>query len=95
MLDMTIAGQVGLFVGAWGMSNAISRLVGSILGGVGRDVIAAFTGKPTLGYIVVFGIMAIFMVVSLLILTRINVGEFKENVEQSSIIERAAIAGDA
>src|SRR3990170_3867571 len=36
MLDMTTAGNVGLFIGAWGMANAISRLLGSVLGGAVR-----------------------------------------------------------
>lgn len=39
MLDMTVNGQVGLFIGAWGMANAISRLIGSVLGGAGRDIL--------------------------------------------------------
>ncbi len=94
MLDMTIAGQVGLFVGAWGMANAISRLVGSILGGVGRDLIAAFTGNVIYGYVVVFGVMAGFMAISLVMLTRIDVAVFQEANQPPSVIERAAIAGD-
>jgi len=95
MLDMTVQGQVGLFIGAWGMANAISRLVGSILGGAGRDILTHFSGDALLGYIVVFGIMALFMVVSLIMLKRINVREFQQNMDQPSMIERAALAGDA
>jgi MFS transporter, BCD family, chlorophyll transporter len=95
MLDMTLAGQVGLFVGAWGMANAISRLVGSVLGGIGRDVIGQITGDPVLGYVVVFGIMAAFMVVSLILLTYIDVAEFQKGSEQIPVVERAAMAGDA
>jgi BCD family chlorophyll transporter-like MFS transporter len=95
MLDMTIKGQVGLFIGAWGMANAMSRLIGSILGGAGRDIITRFSGDALLGYIVVFGIMALFMVVSLVMLNRINVSEFQRNVDQRSVIERAAMSGDA
>lgn len=94
MLDMTMVGQVGLFIGAWGMANAISRLIGSILGGAGRDIISRLTGDPVLGYIVVFGVMALFMLASLVMLRKINVNEFQQRTEQSSIIERAAIAGD-
>lgn len=94
MLDMTINGQVGLFIGAWGMANAISRLIGSVMGGAGRDIITHLTGDAVLGYIIVFGVMALFMVVSLVMLNRINVQKFQQNVDQSSLIERAAIAGD-
>ncbi len=94
MLDMTIKDQVGLFIGAWGMANAISRLIGSVLGGAGRDIITRVSGDAVLGYSIVFGIMALFMVISLVMLNRINVMEFKQSVEQRSVIERAAIAGD-
>ncbi len=95
MLDMTLEGQVGLFVGAWGMANAISRLIGSVLGGIGRDVIAQSTGDPVLGYVVVFGIMAAFMLISLLMLSKIDVGKFQKSGEQSPVVERAALAGEA
>jgi BCD family chlorophyll transporter-like MFS transporter len=93
MLDMTVAGQVGLFIGAWGMANALSRLIGSVLGGAGRDIVSQFTGNTVLGYIIVFGVMALFMVISLIMLNRINVTEFQQNLETPSVIERAIIAG--
>jgi BCD family chlorophyll transporter-like MFS transporter len=95
MLDMTIDGKVGMFIGAWGMANAISRLVGSVLGGIGRDIIASLTGNPVIGYIVVFGVMAGFMLASVVMLTRIDVGLFQNQSSQPSVLERAAIAGDA
>jgi BCD family chlorophyll transporter-like MFS transporter len=94
MLDMTITGQVGLFIGAWGMANAVSRLMGSVLGGIGRDIITQISGDPILGYVVVFGVMAAFMLISLVLLTRIDVDAFHQSEEQPSVVERAAIAGD-
>ncbi len=39
MFDLTVPGMVGLYIGAWGFSDALSRLTGSILGGVVRDVV--------------------------------------------------------
>lgn len=95
MLDMTIAGQVGRFIGAWGMANAISRLIGSVLGGAGRDIITQLTGDNVLGYISVFGMMALFMLISLVLLKKINVQQFQHSSDETSVIERAAIAGDA
>jgi BCD family chlorophyll transporter-like MFS transporter len=95
MLDMTVAGQVGLFIGAWGMANAVSRLMGSVVGGMGRDLITQITGKPILGYIFAFGMMAGFMLLSLVMLTRIDVEAFKQNEKVSSIVERAALVVDA
>jgi BCD family chlorophyll transporter-like MFS transporter len=95
MLDMTIDGKVGLFIGAWGMANAVSRLIGSVLGGAGRDIIARLTGSPVLGYILVFGLMAFFMIISLIMLGRVDVDQFQQKADSYSVVERAAIAGDA
>ena len=95
MLDMTVAGQVGLFIGAWGMANAISRLLGSVLGGIGRDLVTRLTGNSILGYVIVFGVMAGFMLLSLILLNRIDVNAFRQSEEHSSVVERAAMAGDA
>ncbi len=95
MLDMTVAGQVGLFIGAWGMANAISRLLGSVLGGVVRDIITQLTENSILGYEIVFAVMAGFMLISLVMLARIDVSAFRKNKEQLTAVERAAMAGDA
>jgi MFS transporter, BCD family, chlorophyll transporter len=95
MLDMTVAGQVGLFIGAWGMANAISRLVGSVLGGIGRDIITQISGNAILGYMIVFGVMASFMLISLVMLARIDVKAFRKEEKQISVVERAALGGDA
>ncbi len=95
MLDMTIDGQVGLFIGAWGMANAISRLIGSILGGAGRDILAQLTGDVVLAYVVVFGIMALFMIISLIMLKWIKVSEFQQDATQKTVLERAAIVDEA
>ena len=95
MLDMTIDGQVGLFIGAWGMANAISRLIGSILGGAVRDVVRQVTGDPILGYIMVFGMMGIMVLITLIMLRQIDVNAFRKQAEDISVVERAALAGDA
>lgn len=95
MLDMTIEGQVGLFIGAWGMANAISRLIGSILGGAVRDIVRQATDDPVDGYILVFSMMAIMVFITLVMLKRIDVDDFHERAEDYSVVERAALAGDA
>ena len=94
MLDMTVASNVGLFIGAWGMSNAISRLLGTILGGVVRDVVTRLSQDPVLGYVIVFGIEAVMLLVSLVMLRKINVAEFQRDAEQPSLVERAAVASE-
>lgn len=95
MLDMTTVSNVGLFIGAWGMANAFSRLVGSVLGGVIRDVVAEVLLTPNLGYVVVFSIEATLLIISLLLLRHIDVSAFRRQVREPSMLERAALAGDS
>jgi BCD family chlorophyll transporter-like MFS transporter len=95
MLDMTTADKVGLFIGAWGMANALSRLLGSVLSGAVRDLAARLFQQPVLSYVLVFGIMALIMLISLIMLRRIDVKAFKQQAEATpSLVERAAMAGD-
>ena len=94
MLDMTTAENVGLFMGAWGMANAASRLVGTILGGVVRDVVTQLAGFPLTGYVTVFVIEAAMLAGSLLLLRRIDVRLFQQKAEAVSVVERAAMAGE-
>jgi len=93
MLDMTTAEQAGLFIGAWGVADAMSRGLGILLGGVVRDLVTLTTGNLDLGYILVFLIEAGLLVVSMVLLHQINVTEFRTN--QPSLVELAALTGDA
>jgi BCD family chlorophyll transporter-like MFS transporter len=94
MLDMTTAGRVGAFIGAWGMADALARLVGNLLSGVVRDLVTHASNNVVLGYTTVFGLEALMLIASLIILRSINVGEFQSGAapEQPSVIERAAMA---
>jgi BCD family chlorophyll transporter-like MFS transporter len=94
MLDMTTVSKVGLFIGAWGMANAASRLIGAMLSGVVRDVLTQVLQDPVLAYVSVFSILALLLFVSLVILRRINVSAFRQEAETSSVMERAALASD-
>ncbi len=94
MLDMTIAGRVGLFIGAWGMANALARLTGSILSGLARDLVTYLAHNPLYGYTLVFLIEAAMLILSLYILRTIDVNAFRQQSTDHSVIERAAIAGD-
>lgn len=94
MLDMTTAAKVGLFIGAWGMANAASRLIGALLSGVVRDILTQVLQDPVLAYVSVFVILALLLLISLILLRRINVAAFREQAAASSVIERAALASD-
>ncbi|HET7144603.1 MAG TPA: BCD family MFS transporter [Anaerolineales bacterium] len=92
MFDLTAPGMIGLYIGAWGFSNALSRLTGSILGGVVRDVVTQVTGQALSGYLVVFSIEALMLLIAAIMLTRIDVNKFQKSVEEPSIVEKAALA---
>ncbi len=92
MFDLTLPGYVGLFIGAWGVANALSRLAGTLMAGVVRDVATAASGNAVTGYLVVFGIEAAMLAVAAVMLTRINLKSFHEQVDAPSVIERAALA---
>jgi len=91
MFDLTVPEKVGLFIGAWGLSNALSRLTGSILGGVVRDVVTRVSGDPLAGYMVVFGIEAALLLTAILMLSGIDVVSFRKQAEAPSVFERAAM----
>ena len=91
MLDMTTEGSVGLFIGAWGMANAISRLLGSVMGGALRDTVSQAAQDPLAGYLVVFGLMALMLLVSLWMLRQINVRDFRQRTQTMSVVDRAAM----
>jgi len=94
MLDMTIAQQVGLFIGAWGMSNALSRLTGALLAGAVRDLVTHLSGSAILGYVSVFAIEAVMLLAAVLMLKYISVTTFKKQAEELTIIEKAAASTD-
>lgn len=94
MLDMTTPADVGLYIGAWGMANAFSRLIGTILSGAVRDVVTQVTQAALSGYLVVFVIEAVFIAVSLIMLSRIDVSQFRYQTGKRNLVERAALASD-
>lgn len=95
MLDMTVEGRVGMFMGAWGMADSFARLTGSVMSGAVRDVVSQMAANPVSGYLMVFAIQAGMLVISLFLLRRIDVGLFRQEASSLSVVERAAIANEA
>jgi BCD family chlorophyll transporter-like MFS transporter len=94
MFDLTVPGMVGLYIGAWGFSNALSRLTGSILGGVVRDVVTQVSGNALSGYLVVFGIEALMLFTAAIMLSRIDVTAFQKQAHEPSFTEKVALAAE-
>ncbi|GAB4540477.1 MAG: BCD family MFS transporter [Anaerolineales bacterium] len=94
MFDLTAPGMVGLYIGAWGFSNALSRLVGSLLGGALRDAVNQLSGSALSGYLVVFGVEAFMLLAAAFLLNHIDVKKFHAELEEPSFLEKAALAAE-
>jgi len=94
MLDMTSA-RVGLYIGVWGMADALARLFGSLLSGGLRDLGAHASGDPLLGYGLVFFVEAALMLLSWFMLRKVNVARFRNKAQSTGVVERAALLDDA
>lgn len=94
MFDFTVPGMVGLYIGAWGFSNALSRLVGSILGGVLRDAVDQITGQALTGYLVVFTVEGLMLLVAAIMLMRLDVKKFQKGAQEPSFMEKVALAAE-
>ncbi len=92
MFDFTTPINVGLYIGAWGFSNALSRLTGSLLSGIVRDGVTHLSNQALFGYLVVFSIEAAMLLTATLMLKHIDVQIFREKAEHPSFVERIALA---
>jgi MFS transporter, BCD family, chlorophyll transporter len=66
-MNLAPKNQVGLALGAWGAVQASAAGVAIALGGVIRDVVAVFAG-PLSGYLVVYAIELILLVVTMIVM---------------------------
>jgi BCD family chlorophyll transporter-like MFS transporter len=94
MFDLTVEGKVGLYIGAWGFSNGLSRLTGILLAGVVADGVTQATGSALGGYLVVFGIEALMLFIAAWMLTRIDVSAFRRQAHEPAFIEKVALAAE-
>lgn len=94
MFELTVPEKVGLYIGAWGFSNGLSRLTGLLMAGVVADVATRVTGQALSGYLVVFGIEAAMLLVAAIMLSRIDVGAFKQQAHDPAFIDKVAVAAE-
>ncbi len=83
MLDLTAAETAGTFIGAWGLAQAMSRGLATLIGGVILDIGKNIFATPLMSYSLVFIIQAIGMLVAIAFLDRVDVKEFKENTNRT------------
>ncbi|HMV29717.1 MAG TPA: BCD family MFS transporter [Anaerolineales bacterium] len=94
MFDLTVPEKVGLYIGAWGFSNGLSRLVGLLMAGVIADVATKITGDALHGYLVVFGLEALMLFIAAIMLYRIDVGVFQKKAHEPGFAEKIALASE-
>jgi BCD family chlorophyll transporter-like MFS transporter len=85
MLDLTLPEAAGTFVGVWGLAQALSRAIGKVVGGALYDLgrLLPFGDYPLTPFVIVFGIELAFALLSLSLLNRLNVGQFREDTGRS------------
>lgn len=78
MMDMTVDGARGLYMGLWGVAQAFGTAFAAILGGALKTALIE-TGwlTPSLGYGVIFGLETIVMVISIALLRAVSVESFR------------------
>lgn len=81
MLDMTIPQAAGLYIGAWGVANFAGQALGSILSGLLRDLLYQLTGSALSGYLLVFGLEVVGLLIAIGLFRTISVEEFRRNAE--------------
>lgn len=94
MFELTVPEKVGLYIGAWGFSNGLSRLVGLLMAGIVADVATYLTGNSLNGYLVVFGIEALMLLIAAIMLTKINVTAFQRDAEAPNFVEKVALTAE-
>jgi BCD family chlorophyll transporter-like MFS transporter len=94
MFDLTVPEKVGLYIGAWGFSNGLSRLVGLLMAGIVADVAAQVTGNALSGYLVVFSMEAFMLFAAAVMLYRIDVNAFQKKAHEPSFSEKIILAAE-
>jgi len=94
MFDLTLRKKIGLYIGAWGFSNGLSRLVGLLMAGVVADLATQFSGDALNGYLIVFSLEALMLFIAAFMLYRIDVNTFTKNAHEPAFVDKAALAAE-
>jgi BCD family chlorophyll transporter-like MFS transporter len=85
MMDITDRANAALYIGIWGIAQALGTGLANLGAGLMRDIaFNTFTGNLGVGYGFVFSVQALGSLISILLFMRINVVEFKRELEEIS-----------
>lgn len=92
MMDMTLITGAGLYLSLWTVSETLARGVGTLIGGLIRDVGMSVTGNNyAVAYAAVFIFQAVGFLLTLLLLNRINVGAFQASMPSAAMVVESAM----
>ena len=85
MLDLTLPQVAGTFVGVWGLAQAYSRAAGKLLGGGLLDLARSLhpAGGPLSAFAAVLLVEAAIAALALVLLSRVNLRQFREDTGRS------------
>ena len=84
MMDLTVKEQVGLFVGAWTLAQALANGLASVGGGILHDAGLALLGSEAGAYALVFLVEAGGLLGIIALLLRVDVVKFRTEVAKLS-----------
>lgn len=93
MLDMTVPQAAGLYIGAWSVANFAGRAIGTLSSGALRDAAHLLTGNALAGYITVFALEIVGLLLAIWLFRRISVEEFRRDAEVR-LADLLALVGD-
>jgi BCD family chlorophyll transporter-like MFS transporter len=86
MMGMSIEGQTGLFMGAWTLAQALANGTASLGGGFIHDLALSIVGSEAIAYGAVFAVEGAGMILALVLLQRLDLGDFRRESLQGSTI---------
>ena len=93
MMDMTVDGATGLYMGLWGMAQAFGQGIAAILAGGFKSLLIE-TGllSGSLGFTMIFGVETVIMIVAVGLLRTISVEAFRGQTSDADVRQMAPVS---
>jgi BCD family chlorophyll transporter-like MFS transporter len=74
VMSLVDKNHAGLFIGLWGITQALAQGFGTIGGGLARDVVQQITGQVALGYTLVYSTSLVLLILAAMLLLVLRIG---------------------
>lgn len=92
MMDMTVEGATGLYMGIWGVAQAVGNGIASFGGGaLHTALIESKLMTPPAAYFAIFSLEAVGMIAAAVILTRLSVQHFHQQPQANTLTHSDAL----